>query len=135
MELVKKEKEPRLFARYLRYKDTRQPFGLVIYDGVNFGWSLCGPKDHFERRKAWMVARNRLSTGRDYLEELNVSVEEQQNYSRRGSFLVEGLPYRYTSKIEALSDVMLYLAAGSDAAARIMARSKAGFDQAVERLR
>jgi len=53
---------PREIIRY--YKKKGQPVGCVLaLDEMQIGWSLCNPKDHFDKKKARMIARNRAMNG------------------------------------------------------------------------
>jgi hypothetical protein len=53
-----------LKKQYIR-DDNRNPIGLVVAlkseKGITFGYSLCNPKDHFDKKSATLIAVNRAS--------------------------------------------------------------------------
>ena len=53
--MMAKEEEGKLKIRYLR-DSTRRPFGVVMWNNANIGWSLCHDNDNFRKMKARELA-------------------------------------------------------------------------------
>lgn len=140
MELVRKENETKIIgARYVRYLDTRQPFGLVITDGKRWGWSLCHDKDQFSKRKAWLVAKARLAADVNWYDVLMHKLAKDLRWSfGRPSFMVEGGWKEVHTKTEAILDALVYVTSGVEGSAVIrkeLEHSITNFEEEVERLR
>jgi hypothetical protein len=80
------QKEKNMIKRYRRVgmndNSRGKPNALVIVemrtDGyVGFGWARCSEKDNFQRKKANLIARGRLNSGR-YILSLQTSYTEQE---------------------------------------------------------
>ena len=98
-----------MFKQYLRYANG-QPFGVVVLDGTNFGWSLCNPVDRFDKKKALLAAEGRAKTGRDWIGELrNKSMYCNQPAKREIEVKRGGKYIRYGSRLHAIVDKMCYL--------------------------
>ena len=98
-----------MFKQYLRYANG-QPFGVVVLDGTNFGWSLCNPVDRFDKKKALLAAEGRAKTGKNWITILSYKevklkhVKKNEIEIRRGekSIVCE-------SRVSAVLDKMCYL--------------------------
>lgn len=52
-----------MLVRYLR-DEAHRPYGVVVATGRDkVSWSLCNPKDHFDRDLGKMIARGRAEAG------------------------------------------------------------------------
>jgi len=132
-EQKKEEVKKQVKAVYLRY-DNRQraPFGLVVFDGEHFGWSLCAPCDQFDRKKARVKALARLAAKKDYLTLLSQASEVQEPWEhKRETFTVEGLGM-YRTKLDVVADTMLLLANDEAKIREKLARRLTRFEKTLE---
>ena len=99
-----------MFKQYLRYA-TGQPFGLVLVENNNFGYSLCCERDRFNKKRGEMIAKNRARTGLNWEAILKckamqpeVGIDKHKvEIKRNGEKIV------YQSKIAAVVDKLEYL--------------------------
>jgi lipoate-protein ligase A len=97
-----------MIIRYLKDEKGKM-FGTVIIDGDNVGWSLCNPKDRFDKKLGKRIALNRLEKYKtNYLKSLD---KHNNNHYHKHSIKVRRKDdiVEYPSRIDVVIDKVKYL--------------------------
>src|SRR5574343_605041 len=98
-----------MFKNYLRY-ENRETFGLVVIDGDKIGWSLCRPKDKFDKRKGLTAALGRAKSGINWENWLTYKIiEDSINYKHHDKRKVLTSYGYHDSRLGAVLDKIKHL--------------------------